>query len=79
MAFVFVGFWLPRILGYPVLLAWEVLGYLRYGFHWSQNDMRCGVIGLRHGRSVRREGSAVLAGLIERDLKEHEILAKTLS
>ncbi len=68
-AFVFVGYWLPMALGWLVLIAWEVLGYFRYGLRWSPNDVRCGVIGLKHGRAVRREGATVLAALIESELK----------
>ena len=69
MAFVFVGYWLPFILGWLVLWGWEILGYLRYGFRWSPNDIRCGMVGLRHGRIVQKEGAQVLADCIRRDLK----------
>ncbi|MFN8440904.1 MAG: hypothetical protein U0175_09050 [Caldilineaceae bacterium] len=68
-AFVFVGYWLPYALGWLVLWGWEILGYFRYRFQWSPNDIRCGMIGLRHGRAVRREGAQVLADYIRRDLK----------
>jgi hypothetical protein len=62
IAFVFVGFWLPRLLALPVLYAWEAAGFLRYGFQWSPRDVRSGLIGLRHGDLVRRYGPAVLPG-----------------
>jgi len=67
-AFVFVGYWLPLVLAIPVLWAWEILGFIRYGGHWSQADIRNGYIGLRHGRQVRQHGAAILPQLIERDL-----------
>lgn len=67
-AFVFVGYWLPLLVAIPVLWAWEVLGFFRYGGHWSQPDIRNGYIGLRHGRQVRRHGAAILPQLIARDL-----------
>lgn len=64
IAFVFIGFWLPRLLALAVLYAWEVAGFVRYGFQWSQKDMRSGLIGLRHGAWVRKYGPAVLPGLV---------------
>ncbi|MDQ3248976.1 MAG: hypothetical protein M3Q45_07155 [Chloroflexota bacterium] len=67
-AFVFVGFWLPLILAVLVLWLWEILGFLRYGFRWSANDIRCGYVGIRHGRQVRRGGPGVLPALVRRDL-----------
>lgn len=67
-AFVFVGYWLPTPLALVVLWAWEILGFVRYHGKWSQPDMRCGRLGIRHGRLVRQQGPSVLAGLIERDL-----------
>lgn len=72
-AFVFVGYWLPTPLAFIVLWAWEMLGFVRYQGNWSQPDMRCGYLGIRHGRLVRQQGPGVLAGLIERDLTEPEI------
>lgn len=71
-AFVFVGYWLPIPLSVLVLWAWEILGFFRYHYRWSQRDLACGYIGIRHGRLVRRHGPTVLAGLIERDLLEKE-------
>jgi hypothetical protein len=62
IAFVFVGFWLPRWLSLFTLYAWEVAGFLRYGFQWSQRDVHCGLVGLRHGAWVRRYGPVVLPG-----------------
>lgn len=67
-AFVFVGYWLPLPLAWLVLIAWEMLGFVRYGFHWSAKDVRNGQFGLWHGRAVRRNGASVLARLIKRDL-----------
>jgi hypothetical protein len=69
-AFVFVGFWLPSLLATLVLWIWEILGFIRYGGQWSANDMRCGQVGIRHGRLVRRDGPAILPELIRRDLAE---------
>lgn len=74
-AFVFVGYWLPTLLAVPFLWAWEVLGFVRYG-HWSQPDVRSGLIGIRHGRAIRREGASVLPVLICRDLGETEVRSK---
>ena len=68
VAFVVVGYWLPMLLAVPVLYAWELLGFLRYGLRWSRRDMRSGWIGLRHGRAVRRHGPAILPALVRRDL-----------
>lgn len=67
-AFVFVGYWLPLLLAVPVLWAWEVLGLVRYG-HWSQPDVRSGMIGIRHGRAMRRAGYAQWPNLIQHDLR----------
>lgn len=68
-AFVFVGYWFPYLLGWLILWGWEILGYFRYRFQWSPKDIRCGLIGLRHGRLVRKQGALVLADCIRRDLK----------
>ncbi len=70
MAFVVVGFGLPRLLALATLWAWEILGFIRYHGTWSQPDVRLGGIGLRHGKVVRQEGAAVLARLIEGELVE---------
>jgi hypothetical protein len=69
-AFLFVGFWLPSLLAVLVLYGWEFLGFLRYGFHWSHEDMLSGCYGIRHGRLVRRYGPTILPSLIARDLAE---------
>jgi hypothetical protein len=68
IAFVFVGFWLPALLGSGVLYTWEILGFFRYGGHWSVPDVRIGKLGLQHGAQVRRHGPQVLPMLIIRDL-----------
>jgi len=67
-AFVFVGYWLPTLLAVLVLWAWELLGFIRYRGHWSQPDIRCGNVGIHHGRAVRKAGPSVLPQLIARDL-----------
>lgn len=72
-AFVFVGYWLPIPVAHLVLWAWEILGFVRYHGRWSQGDMRCGHVGIRHGRQVRQQGPTVLADLIARDLAEEGI------
>lgn len=68
MALLFIGFWLPRPLDWLTLYAWEVAGFIRYRGHWSQPDVRCGLIGIRHGRLVRRYGPTVLPGLMAAEL-----------
>ena len=70
IAFVFIGFWLPRLPALAVLYAWEVAGFLRYRFQWSQKDVRSGLIGLRHGAWVRQCGPVVLPGLAAGELGE---------
>jgi hypothetical protein len=68
VAFVFLGFWLPRLLALLLLYAWEAAGFLRYGLRWSQCDVRCGLVGLRHGAWVRRCGPTVLPALVAGEL-----------
>lgn len=68
-AFVFVGFWLPLLPALLVLYAWELAGFVRYGGEWSERDVICGKIGLRHGALVRRHGPAVLPGLAAAELR----------
>jgi hypothetical protein len=68
MAFVFVGFWLPPLLGVLVLYAWEIAGFLRYRFQWSPNDVTSGKLGLRHGGIIRRYGPTVHPALVAADL-----------
>lgn len=70
MAFVFMGFWLPTPLALLVLWAWEIIGFVRYHFTWSQADIRSGLVGIRHGRVVRQSGPQVLSDLIVQDLAE---------
>lgn len=76
-AFVFVGYWLPTLLAIPVLWAWELLGFVRYRGNWSQPDIRCGNVGIRHGRAVRKEGAAILPDLIDRDLRAHNSVSSS--
>lgn len=68
-AFVFIGYWLPTLLAIPFLWAWETLGFFRYG-HWSQPDIRSGLIGIRHGRTLRKAGYTQWPDLLKRDLAE---------
>lgn len=70
MAFVFVGFWLPARLAQLVLYAWEVAGFFRYGFTWSQRDVHCGLVGLRHGALVRQYGPTVLPAAVAAEFAE---------
>ncbi len=68
VALLFVGFWLPYPLAWLVLYAWEVAGFVRYHGHWSPADVRCGLVGLRHGKLLRRYGPTILPALIAADL-----------
>jgi hypothetical protein len=73
LAFVFVGFWLPAVLAMLVLYAWEVAGFVRYRGKWSQRDVACGKIGIKHGARVRVYGPALLPGLIAADLAQRDL------
>lgn len=66
-AFVFVGYWLPALLAIPFLWAWETLGFFRYGY-WSRPDIRSGLIGIRHGRVLRKTDFTRWPELLKRDL-----------
>ena len=68
MAFVFVGFWLPPLLGVLVLYAWEIAGFLRYRFQWSPHDVTSGKLGLRHGGIIRTYGPTVHPALVAAEL-----------
>ena len=70
MAFVAMGYWLPYVLAMGVLYLWEVAGYVRYGFKWSDEDMLSGMTGVRHGNAVRHHGVSVLPELMAADLAE---------
>lgn len=70
IAFVAMGYWLPYPLALAVLYLWEVAGYIRYGFKWSEADMLSGLIGVRHGNTVRRKGVEVLPELMAAELAE---------
>jgi hypothetical protein len=70
VAFVVMGFRLPYLLALAVLYAWEVAGYLRYRFQWSEADMLSGKYGVRHGNEVRHHGIHLLPGLMAADLGE---------
>ena len=70
VAFLVVGFWLPALPALLVLAAWEVAGFVRYRGLWSNKDVRSGLVGLRHGRHVRRDGPHALPPLIRADLAE---------
>ncbi len=67
MAFVFLGYFLPKWLAVIGLWLWEVAGSVRYGY-WATKDMTMGYIGIRHGRAVRSVGPTVLPGLIAAEL-----------
>ena len=69
-AFVWIGFWFPYPLAWLIVWLWEMAGFFRYRGDWSANDVACGMIGIRHGRQVRRVGPAALAELVKRDLRE---------
>lgn len=69
-AFVFVGFWLPQLPGLMLLVMWEIAGFFRYGGIWSQKDLACGLVGLRHGHAVRRFGPTVLPAFIAAELAD---------
>lgn len=64
MAFVFLGYWLPRWVAVAILWLWEVAGFVRYGGEWSWPDIVSGQVGIRHGALARRYGVVVLPGLI---------------
>jgi hypothetical protein len=70
IAFVAMGYWLPYWMAIAVLYLWEIAGYIRYGFQWSNEDMLSGLTGVRHGNAVRRQGIEVLPELMERDVAE---------
>lgn len=73
-AFVWAGFWLPYSLAVMLIYAWEIAGYIRYRGEWSHADVLCGLIGVRHGGKVRRDGPAVLPGLIATELADtHQV------
>jgi hypothetical protein len=68
VAFLFVGFWLPRALAWVTLYLWEIAGFLRYGLRWSTPDLHLGLLGLRHGALVARYGPTILPALLAADL-----------
>jgi len=70
VAFVLVGFWLPRLLAIGFLYLWEIAGFIRYRGHWSARDIVCGRIGIAHGAWVRRAGPLVLPGLAAAELAD---------
>jgi len=71
MAFVFLGFWLPKWLAVVGLWLWEMAGTVRYGY-WAGKDMAMGYIGIRHGRVVRAAGPTILPSLIAAELAAGE-------
>ncbi|MCC6168206.1 MAG: hypothetical protein IT329_13345 [Caldilineaceae bacterium] len=72
-AFLLVGYWLPRWAARWVLWGWEIAGFVRYGGKWSVPDMASGMMGVRHGRLVRRYGLTVLPGLAAAELAEPSV------
>jgi hypothetical protein len=73
VAFVAVGYWLPYWPAMALLYLWEVAGYIRYGFKWSEADMLSGVTGVRHGHLVRHQGIEILPELMVRDLAANAV------
>ncbi len=71
-AFVYMGYQLPMLLAVLSLFIWEVAGFVRYKGDWSWPDIRSGMLGIRHGRFVRRFGPTVLPGLIASQLAERD-------
>lgn len=69
-ALLFVGFYAPRFLATLILFAWEIAGFVRYRGQWSWPDIRSGLLGIRHGRLVRRYGGVVLPALIASQVAE---------
>ena len=67
-AFVFLGYFFPYPLAVIGLWLWEVAGFIRYKGHWSQRDIDCGYVGIRHGQQVREHGPTVLPNLVANDL-----------
>ena len=67
-AFVFLGFFFAYPLAVIGLWLWEVAGFIRYKGQWSQRDITCGYVGIRHGRQVRKHGPTVLPNLVADDL-----------
>jgi hypothetical protein len=76
IAFVVVGYWLPRWAAVGVLWLWEVASLIRYWGKWSWPDIASGYLGIRHGRLVRRYGAVILPSLIASELAEPEPHAK---
>ncbi len=68
IAFVALGFWMPKVVALVMLVGWELAGFVRYGFKWSKEDMASGLLGVRHGNAVRTRGIAVLPDLMEKEL-----------
>jgi hypothetical protein len=69
-ALLFVGFYVPRFLATLILFGWEIAGFVRYRGQWSSPDIRSGLLGIRHGRLVRRYGGVVLPALIAAQVAE---------
>ncbi len=69
-ALLFVGFYAPAWLALMVLYGWEVAGFVRYRGHWSWPDIRGGLLGIRHGKLVRKYGPTILPALIAAQLAE---------
>lgn len=76
VALLYVGFYLPTWLAIITLYVWELAGCVRYGVHWSQADIRSGMVGVRHGALVRKYGPTILPSLIAAHLVEPDDGAK---
>lgn len=69
-AFLVLGYWLPFWAAWLSVWLWEIAGFMRYGGKWSKADLESGMVGIRHGRLVRRYGMTVLPGLMAAELAE---------
>lgn len=70
MAFVCMGYWLPKWMAVATLWLWEMAGFVRYGGEWSWPDIRSGQVGIRHGQMAKRYGVVVLPSLIAAELAD---------
>jgi hypothetical protein len=70
VAFLVAGYWLPRWAALLVLWLWELAGFVRYGGKWSWPDVASGMLGIRHGRLVRRYSAVILPALLASELAE---------
>jgi hypothetical protein len=76
IAFLVVGYWLPRLAAIGVLWLWEVAGFMRYRGAWSWPDLASGYLGIHHGRLLRRYSALILPGLIAGELADEGFTTK---